>query len=104
MFSYGSDYSGLRRLSVFAVDRIKIDKALIDDILVKETKRKVIVENIIILARELNLDVVAEGVETAEQAELLRKLGCDIVQGYYYYRPLPPAEISSILHGQRERN
>lgn len=101
---YGSDYSGLRRLSVFAVDRIKIDKALIDDILVKKTKRKVIVENIIILARELNLDVVAEGVETAEQAELLRKLGCDIVQGYYYYRPLLPAEISSILHGQRERN
>jgi len=100
---YGSDYSALRRLSVFSIDRIKIDKSLIDEIVADDPKRRVIVENIIGLARELNLAVTAEGVETEEQARFLREMGCDEAQGFLYYRPMVPKDVEAILSKQAKQ-
>jgi EAL domain-containing protein (putative c-di-GMP-specific phosphodiesterase class I) len=58
-----------------------------------------IVQGIIALAQSLGLTVTGEGVETAEQAAYLRRLGCDLAQGYYYSQPLPPAALETLLEG-----
>lgn len=102
---YGADYSGLGRLSHFAIDRIKIDKSLIDRIDIKgdadtsQGRNRVIIENIITLARELGASVIAEGVETAQQVAYLKNLHCDEVQGYHYHRPMPAAELERLMAG-----
>lgn len=97
---YGSDYSALGRLSNFSIDRIKIDKSLIDDLTDQNTKRRVIVQNIITLAKELKLQITAEGVELQEQAEYLRQAGCDEAQGYLFYRPMPAQDVEIALQAQ----
>ncbi|MFW5719305.1 MAG: EAL domain-containing protein, partial [Halanaerobium sp.] len=74
----------------------KIDRSFIDDFL-DNLNNRAIVNTIITLAHNLKLRVVAEGVETREQAEQLKNAGCDIIQGYYYSRPLPLPEIISKL-------
>lgn len=84
---FGSGYTSLNFLRTVDVDVIKIDKTLVDD---AETsrKRRVMLEHIIAMSHELSLEVVCEGVETADQVEMLRRMGCDIIQGYYFSPPL----------------
>lgn len=94
---YGADYSALNRLSVVAVDRIKIDKSLVDGIVDSNPRGKVIIHNIITLARQLGVSVIAEGVEAAAQVEYLRTLNCDEIQGYYYYKPLSLQALEQTL-------
>ncbi|HKK01848.1 MAG TPA: EAL domain-containing protein, partial [Desulfuromonadales bacterium] len=85
---FGTGYSSLNYLRVFPIDRLKIDRSFVTR--VTENVDDVAIANAIIsLARTLKLDVVAEGVETAEQAALLRELGCDKFQGYFFGRPVP---------------
>ena len=83
---FGTGYSSLKYLKDLPVDAIKIDKQFIDHIVLEENS-KVIVKMLIDLAHNLNLTVIAEGVETKEQAEILAKLGCDYLQGYYIGKP-----------------
>jgi EAL domain-containing protein (putative c-di-GMP-specific phosphodiesterase class I) len=66
---------------------IKIDKSLVDDA-EKSRKRRIMLEHVIAMSHELSLEVVCEGVETADQVEMLRRMGCDIIQGYYFSPPL----------------
>jgi diguanylate cyclase (GGDEF)-like protein/PAS domain S-box-containing protein len=93
---FGSGYSSLDYLRRYPVDRIKIDQSFIKDI-GKASGSDAIVRAALALARELGIETIVEGVETAEQLELLRAWGARIVQGYYFFRPLPAAEAASLL-------
>ena len=87
---FGTGYSSLSYLKRFPVDTLKIDKSFIKEI---ETDRHIeaIVASVISLARRIGLDTVAEGVETPEQLDLVRKLGCENFQGYLYSQPIDPS-------------
>ena len=93
---FGTAYSSLEYLGRFPVDRIKIAESFIVD-LTSTPANHLIVKAAIGLAHELNLDVVVEGVETAEQLKLIRSWGCRKVQGHYFSRPLPARELSVLL-------
>jgi len=84
---FGTGYSSLNYLRKFPIDLLKIDKAFVRDIETNNEDR-LIVKGIIALAKSLNLEVLAEGVETAEQMKLLEEEGCDFIQGYYISKPL----------------
>jgi EAL domain-containing protein (putative c-di-GMP-specific phosphodiesterase class I) len=90
---FGTGYSSLMYLKQLPIDALKIDQGFIRDILT-DASDAVIVETIISMAQHLNLFVVAEGVETAEQLALLKQQGCPAFQGYYFSHPLPAAEYA----------
>ncbi|MGE5628135.1 MAG: EAL domain-containing protein [Solirubrobacterales bacterium] len=92
---FGTDYSSLSRLNELPIDKIKIDKRFIDGI-EKGEKGQMIVRTIINLSKNLNLKVIAEGVENENQLDYLRQHLCDEVQGYYYYRPMSAEDIEKI--------
>lgn len=79
-----------------SVDELKIDRSFISD-LDMNNKNKAIVKSIINLAHELNLEIIAEGVENEEQIQFLKENGCDKVQGFYYSEPIPPQEFERIF-------
>lgn len=84
---FGIGYGGLTYLKDLPVDVLKIDKSFIDEILTNEKTLK-IVDGLICLCKKLNIKSVAEGVESIEQVDILKELGCNIIQGYYYSKPL----------------
>ncbi len=92
MDDFGSGYSSLNMLSSMPVDVLKMDIAFIQNIERNEKDFR-LVELIVDIARYLKVPVIAEGVETEKQLNLLRNAGCDLVQGYYFSRPLPAAEF-----------
>jgi diguanylate cyclase (GGDEF)-like protein len=98
---FGSGYSSLNYLRRFPFDKIKIDKSFVDEIGIEEGSTA-IVRTIIALAGALGMSTVAEGVETTEQLELLRELGCQQVQGYVFSRARSPADITAMLELQRD--
>ncbi|WP_374473585.1 EAL domain-containing protein [Arenimonas sp.] len=89
---FGTGYSSLAYLGRLPLDRLKIDQSFVRDLRVPGPAEG-IVRTVIELARSLHLNVLAEGVEQAEDAERLRSLGCNDAQGYLYDRPLPEAEV-----------
>jgi diguanylate cyclase (GGDEF)-like protein len=93
---FGTGYSGLSYLSRLPVDRLKLDKSLIHN-LTSQWKDVAILRSIIALARELGVAVIAEGVETEQQFQVLKQLGCAQVQGYLLARPAPPAAAHEML-------
>lgn len=93
---FGTGYSSLNYLTALPINTLKIDKSFIDKIC-NDNKSQSIIECIIELSKKLNYYVVAEGVESLEQKELLKKMGCDYIQGYYYSKPLPASMIEDIL-------
>jgi len=99
---FGTGYSSLYYLKNLPIDSLKIDRSFIRDI-THDSSDAQIVETIILMARNLGIDVVAEGVETAEQLALLTRFRCEQVQGYYYSRPLPLEDLASYLVAQEGR-
>lgn len=85
---FGTGYSSLSYLKTFPIDKLKIDKSFVLDIL-KDEDDKAIVKTILSIAKVFDLEVQAEGVETVSHLNMLQKLGCDIAQGYYYSKPIP---------------
>ncbi|MGO3408627.1 ammonium transporter [Marinomonas sp.] len=93
---FGTGYSSLSYLKRLPLDVLKIDQSFVEEC-GKHTEDTTICETIIHLARNLKLVTVAEGVETAEQAALLKQMGCLIYQGYYFYRPMPSLDTAALL-------
>jgi len=94
---FGTGYSSLAYLQRFPVDVLKIDRSFVRDLPREASDSRELVRAIMALARSLRLGVVAEGVETREQLELLAELGCEAVQGYYFSPPLPEAQMVEYL-------
>ncbi|NMA07077.1 MAG: EAL domain-containing protein, partial [Ruminococcaceae bacterium] len=93
---FGRGYSTLSRLKLVPFDRLKIDKEIIDYIYSGDEGSQ-LTENIISLARIYKASVTAEGVETKEQADLLKSISCDEIQGYYYSKPLSLEALEEFL-------
>ena len=93
---FGTGYSSLAYLTRLPLDQLKIDQSFVHNLGVKQTD-DVIVQTIIGMARNLELDVIAEGVETAEQRDTLARYGCHYFQGYLLGRPMPLNEIEALL-------
>lgn len=93
---FGTGYSSLSYLIKFPVDSIKIDRAFIDKIGVDNTS-EALIETILLMAQRLEIDVVAEGIETRVQLEFLRKFGCRCGQGYFLGRPMPMYDFFNLV-------
>lgn len=96
MDDFGSGYSSFNLLKDMAVDELKIDKEFLES--TDDSKRsRYIIEKIVQMAHGLDIRVVCEGVERKEQVEFLREIECDIIQGYYYSKPMPMADYEKYL-------
>lgn len=93
---FGSGYSSLNILKDLPADILKLDKAFLDR--ASDVRGEKIIENIINMSKDLDLYTVAEGVETVEQVNFLKKIGCDLAQGYYYAKPMPMEEFREYLY------
>ena len=96
MDDFGSGYSSLNMLTDMPVDVIKMDKAFIRNIQ-PGNKAMHLVELVLDIAKYLEVPVVAEGVETEEELKMLKDAGCDIIQGYYFSKPIPPEEMEKFV-------
>jgi EAL domain-containing protein (putative c-di-GMP-specific phosphodiesterase class I) len=96
MDDFGTGYSGLSQIAQLPLDALKIDRAFVAG-MSGSAEHMAIVSAIINLARALGISVVAEGVETEEQARRLKSLGCDEAQGYLFGRPVPAEEVAKLL-------
>ena len=89
-------FSNINSLKKLPVDVIKLDKIFIDDIVVDIRSREM-VNTIISFCHTLNLSVVAEGVDSEEKLKILKDFNCDVIQGFYYSKPLPKIELDRFL-------
>jgi EAL domain-containing protein (putative c-di-GMP-specific phosphodiesterase class I) len=96
MDDFGTGYSSLSYLKQLPIDKLKIDKSFIDDV-PQDEEDIIMVKTIISLAKNLNLEIIAEGVESIEQKEFLLENGCNEIQGYLYSKPLPIDDITAMF-------
>ena len=101
MDDFGTGYSSLAYLKQFPLNTLKVDKAFIDDM--KNERGRNMVDSIVTIAHNLDLHVVAEGVEQAHQIDILKTLNCETVQGYYYSKPLSKDEFTEFLKQQQSK-
>lgn len=97
MDDFGTGYSSLNYLMKLPIDSLKIDKSFIDNIN-ESNNKELIMDTIIKLAHSLNLEVIAEGVETLDQLNVLKKMSCNKIQGYLFSRPLPKDEMEEFFN------
>ena len=99
---FGTGYSSLSYLKQFPIDILKIDQSFVRDVL-ENVKDAAIITTIIHLGENLGMDIIAEGVECREQAEILKAANCHKAQGFYYSKPLPAKEVESFLQTKTSR-
>lgn len=97
---FGTGYSSLSYLHRFPIDELKIDASFVSQ-LERDAQKAEIVRTILAIGHNLNKTIVAEGVETAAQAERLKELRCDYGQGYYWSRPVEASAVPALLHCSR---
>ena len=102
MDDFGTGYSSLAYLKQFPLNTLKVDKAFIDDM--KTERGRNMVDSIVTIAHNLDLHVVAEGVEQASQISILEELNCETLQGYYYSKPLSKDEFTAFLKQQQSQS
>jgi EAL domain-containing protein (putative c-di-GMP-specific phosphodiesterase class I) len=93
---FGTGYSSMAYLQKFHIDYLKIDQSYIRDICCNPA-HKTITDTMILMAHKLGLKAIAEGIETQEQLDLLKKMGCDYGQGFLFSPALPPEQFESLL-------
>lgn len=98
---FGTGYSSLSYLRKFPFDKIKIDRTFIEDLMAKDGATAII-RSITSLAEALGMETTAEGVETIDQLDILHAHGCDQIQGYYFSKPVPVADVSAMLGLNRQ--
>ena len=98
---FGTGFSSLSYLQKLKVDKLKIDRAFVNQ-MTSTSSDASIAKMIVQLSQSLNIDVIAEGVETLEQAELLMSFGCNLAQGYYYARPQTTTDLKAWLSARRD--
>ena len=96
MDDFGTGYSSLNMLRMLPIDELKIDKSFIDAIMA-DKKAQQMIQSIITIGKNLEMDIVAEGIETKEQMEVLANFGCDRFQGYYFSRPISKEELAQYV-------
>lgn len=96
---FGTGYSSLSYLKGLPIDTLKVDKSFIDTSIVDENTR-IITESIFYMAKRLGFETVAEGVETDEQYEYMKEIGCDCIQGYLLGKPMPKSDIERLIRSQ----
>ncbi len=94
MDDFGCGYSSLNMLNQLPICELKLDKQFLDD---ESARSRYIIKSIVNLSHGLGISTVCEGVETAEQVEFLKKIGCDIAQGFYYAKPMPMSEFEKLI-------
>lgn len=99
---FGAKYSNISFLSVLRFNHLKLDKGLVNNLMTNQSSR-LIVKNILNLCRELDINVIAEGVESQEQLEILKELGCYYIQGYYYDKPVTVSAFEERYQKKRNR-
>ena len=99
MDDFGSGYSSLNMLREAPVDVVKIDKYFMDELLMTR-KGEIVVENIVRMLKQLGILVIAEGVEKKDQVEFLKSVRCDVVQGFYFSKPVPAADFTEMLKSE----
>ncbi|MDO9310266.1 MAG: EAL domain-containing protein, partial [Nitrosomonas sp.] len=97
---FGTGFSSLSYLKKFDIDYLKIDRSFISNLINNETDRA-LVEAIIVMAHKLDINTIAEGVETMEQQDLLIQFGCDYAQGFYYSEAISVLEFEKLLVDQQ---
>ena len=100
MDDFGSGYSSLNMLAALPIDAIKLDMGFIKNIDTSDKDYRM-VELMIDIAKFLSVPVIAEGAETEKQYQLLKKVGCDLIQGYYFSKPLPPEEFDKLIEAEQ---
>lgn len=103
MDDFGSGYSSLNMLKTTPFDVLKIDRNFLSEFMESDKGRKIIAHTIS-MSQDIGLDIIAEGVETGDQVKFLKKCGCDMVQGFYYSRPVNVAEFNKRLEEQNNKN
>ncbi len=98
---FGSGYSNINYLRQIPLDIIKLDRSIVSNIVSEKTSR-IIVRNVIRLLKQLDYVVLAEGVEDVKTVDILRSLGCDEVQGYFYARPMVSVDFEAWYHSRNE--
>jgi diguanylate cyclase (GGDEF)-like protein/PAS domain S-box-containing protein len=99
---FGVEHSSMSRLIDYSIDTLKIDKSLVDYLdesfanADKSRRALAVISSMVSIAKQLDISVVAEGVETENQCKLIKDIGCDLIQGYYFYKPMSLAEIYKI--------
>jgi diguanylate cyclase len=97
---FGTGYSSMSYLRRFPIDKLKIDRGFVKDLMTRSDDAS-IVQAIISLAHSLRLKVVAEGVETIEQLDSLKSMGCDQYQGFHFSPPLPAVDFGELMRRRR---
>lgn len=97
MDDFGSGFSSLNMLKTTPFDVLKIDRGFLSEFMESERGRKII-SHTISMSRDIGLNIIAEGVETGEQAHFLQSCGCDVAQGFYYSKPIPVEEFDKQLN------
>jgi EAL domain-containing protein (putative c-di-GMP-specific phosphodiesterase class I) len=99
---FGTGYSSMSYLYHFPIDTLKIDRSFVQNI--KEDKRSMeLVKSMVNLGQNMEMSVIAEGVESLKEARILKKMGCDMAQGYYFARPMPEDDVIELLQGWKAR-
>jgi EAL domain-containing protein (putative c-di-GMP-specific phosphodiesterase class I) len=101
MDDFGSGYSSLNMLSYMPIDVLKMDMQFVRNIVQSEKDFR-LVQLVLDIAKYLKVPVVAEGVETGQQLDMLKGAGCDLVQGYYFSRPLPPEAFEELIEKEKK--
>lgn len=100
---FGTGYSSLSYLHSFPIDTLKVDQSFVRD-MHKNDNSRALVRSVVAMGKNMNLEIVAEGVEELEEAKLLKEMGCDSAQGYYFAKPMPESDVIELVSNWKKQD